>query len=104
MKLNAFLVIAYALFLLAGGLIGYIKHQSLMSIVTASGFAFCLIASAIAMLYGYALGRYTALALTFALFTLFSYRFYLKGQFMPGGLIALVSAFILLFLFLNQKK
>ncbi len=104
MKLNAIVIFAYALFILLGGLMGFLKQNSLASLIMASSFAILLFTSAFGVLYDKAWGSYGGIALTAILLLFFAYRFIQKQQFMPPGLIALVSLIVLLVLLLSNRK
>jgi uncharacterized membrane protein (UPF0136 family) len=91
----------YAVLLVVGGMIGYMKAGSRASLIAGS------ISSTVAVLalalsiafknYGIALG----LLLSIGLFILFGYRYAVKTRkFMPSGLLAVVSLIVLAVMFL----
>lgn len=98
LKQNAIFVFVYAVLVLAGGIMGFVKAQSYMSLITGSLFALLFITSAILMFKGVQLGSHLAIAGSFILLLFFGYRYYLTESFMPAALMALLSASVLLLL------
>lgn len=104
MKLGQIVLIVYGLLLIAGGLIGYVKAESLSSLVAGgvSGiiaiatFAFSLRQRPVAYLIGSAL----ALALVCA----FAWRLAKTGSFMPSGAMLVLSALVLLLLLVARSS
>jgi uncharacterized membrane protein (UPF0136 family) len=95
MKNKAYIVLGYALLLFIGGLIGYFKAGSVVSIITSSFFALLAAISGVAMLNNSVLGRFVATGISVALAAFFIYRFMLTYTFMPAGLMAIVSLLVL---------
>jgi uncharacterized membrane protein (UPF0136 family) len=85
----------YVVLLVAGGLIGYLKAGSTMSLVTSTVFAIPLALCALGVLPPW-VGR----LLTAVLAGFFVFRVIKTGKFMPAGMMAIVSAIVLLLLFL----
>ncbi|MCX8155720.1 MAG: TMEM14 family protein [Verrucomicrobiae bacterium] len=85
----------YVVLLVAGGFIGYLKAGSLISLVTSTAFAIPLALCALGILPMW-VGR----LLTAVLVGFFAFRLYKTGKFMPAGMMAVVSAIVLLLLFL----
>ena len=104
MKLSGWLTSIYASLIGIGGLIGYLKAGSLLSIVFASVFALLLFSSAISMFRGQIVGRYTALLYSFLLDAFFTYRLVKTKTFMPSGLMCLLSALMIAFFILQIRK
>ncbi|GAM21455.1 hypothetical protein SAMD00019534_046300 [Acytostelium subglobosum LB1] len=86
------LTFIYALLLVLGGVIGYLKAGSTMSLVmgVASGaaVAYC------AMLENRKLGNQLILVIASGLLVFMGMRFYNSGKFMPAGLVTVMSAVI----------
>lgn len=104
MKTQAIVVFIYGLLLLAGGIMGHVKAQSLPSLIMGSTFAVLTIISAVGMLknYPYAYGCAAAISAILTLF--FGYRFALSLKFMPAGLMAIISLLVLGYLVYSRKR
>lgn len=104
MKWQALVVFIYALFILVGGLMGFIKASSYMSLVmgTIAGVALLIAAAGIYQSYGW--GLVLAFIVTGLLIFFFGYRFSLKLAFFPAGLTGLVSVATFLFLSFFPRK
>lgn len=96
MKIAAWITIIYALIVLAGGIMGYIKAHSTASVVMGSIFGLLLLLSALGMLGHIYLAAYLAILLTLALDAFFTYRWLLSFKFMPSGLMSIVSLVVLI--------
>lgn len=92
MKQLSYFVITYAIILLFGGLIGFIKAGSIASLLMSNVFCGALLICAVGMKRSFSWGFYGAFALSVMLVTFFAYRFFLTQQFMPSGLMLLLSA------------
>lgn len=105
MKLSALIVMLYSLMLLLGGMIGFLKAQSLVSLIMGASFALATFASAFLMLKGNIAGWWSSLILTLFLTGFFGVRFYLSHKMMPGGVMLVLSLVVLfLLLFLSKEK
>jgi uncharacterized membrane protein (UPF0136 family) len=97
-------ILAYALLVFLGGIFGYVKAGSTASLVMGVAFAVALSISAFALLnekkMGFAIGLITTLLLT----AFFLYRFTVTLNFMPAGLMSLLSLATLTILFLKKPK
>ena len=82
----------YILLLLAGGLIGFLKAGSKVSLITSAAAAAALILTAIPGLFGPGLARGLADAIMAALLVVFSIRLSKTRKFMPSGLMLAVTA------------
>lgn len=96
MKCPVLIVFVYGLLILAGGMFGYIKANSMPSLFMGSGFAFLLIASAFTMSKNYKYGILCALILSALLTLFFSYRFIKTESFMPSGLMSILSLLVVI--------
>ena len=105
MTKNAIIISCYALFILIGGIIGHLAAQSLASLIASSLFAILLLISSTLMVKGKKrVGYYLATLLTTLLFAFFTYRFFLTLKFMPGGMMACISALLLFYLVFQRKE
>lgn len=104
MKCPVILVLVYGLLILVGGIFGYIKAGSLVSLMMGSGFAFLVLVSGFIMLKNFQVGSLIALILASILTLFFSYRMIKTESFMPGGLMAILSLFIVLSLLYSKNK
>lgn len=91
MKSYAYIVFIYAMLVLAGGLIGYLKAASMPSLFTGMTFGIMLLFCAWGVYNNYYAGVVLSMVLTALLTIFFAYRFGMTHQFMPGGLMALIS-------------
>ena len=82
----------YILLLLAGGLIGFLKAGSKVSLITSAAAAAALILTAIPGLLGPGLARGLADAIMAALLVVFAIRLSKTRKFMPSGLMLAVTA------------
>lgn len=81
----------YIILLIAGGLIGYLKAGSKVSLITSSVFAIALSLSALGMLGP----SYVTDILLGVLLLVFGIRFAKKKKFMPGGMLLVMTAVVL---------
>lgn len=100
-KTNGIVVIVYALFVLIGGMIGFAKAHSLPSLIMGTVSAFALLGAGVAMLRQMKSGYYLAGALSAILACFFAYRLILTQNFMPAGLMSLLSLIVLIALFIG---
>lgn len=104
MKLKATATLVYSLFVILGGLMGYIKAHSLPSLVMGSIFGLLLLVCAIALFRDSVLGHFSAIALGFILLIFFCYRFFQTYSFMPAGLMVVLSVGLLVVLMLKTNN
>lgn len=99
MKKSAIAVGVYGVLLILGGMIGFFKAGSVISL------AMGCISGALMLVCGYGMWKESkvfykyALVLTIALATLFTYRFMMSYKFMPSGLMAILSIMVWIVLF-----
>lgn len=88
------LLLLYAVLVIAGGVMGYLKARSKPSLISGliSGAAL-LVAWWISLSRSYNAGIALAICLAIALLIVFSLRFRKTRKFMPAGLMAIVSLF-----------
>lgn len=104
MRPTGWIVLIYALIVFLGGIFGYVKAESVPSLVMGVIFAVILSTSAFALLNEKWIGMRAAIAATALLAAFFIYRFILTFKFMPPGLMALLSIAVLAFLLLKRSR
>lgn len=98
-----FALYAYSLLLFIGGIIGYFKSGSLISIGVSTVSAALLLGS-IYLKNTYSQIGYSAIyGLLILLTALFCWRFAASGKFMPAGLFSILSIAMLAYLFFSKK-
>lgn len=102
MKVKAYLFAVYALLLAMGGFIGWLKASSMMSLYAGVGSGALLLISSHFIYRSSKLAFIFSLWVTIMLTSFFSLRFAKTGNFMPGGLMALLG--LLLLVFISMKK
>lgn len=96
MKCPVIIVFIYGLLVFAGGVIGYVQAGSFASLFMGCAFAFMIHASAFAMNKNYKWGNLSALILSILLLLFFSYRLIKAGNFIPSGIMILLSLIVVL--------
>ena len=104
MKVNGIVVLVYGLFVLIGGMIGYAKAHTLPSLVMGTAFALGLLGAGFAILKEMKAGYYLACALSAILACFFAYRFALTYNFMPAGMMAILSVIVLIVLYVVGNR
>lgn len=104
MKTASYIILAYGILVIIGGIIGYAKSQSLPSIISGVIFGLLILGSAFFMFNENPLGTYAALALSAILAVFFVYRFMGSHKFMPAGLMIVLSVISIITLLLNLRK
>jgi len=94
--------IIYALIVLIGGVIGYIKAGSTPSLIMGVAFALMLISSSVLIHKKMIIGFYLSLILTGFLAFFFGYRFFNSFKFMPAGLMIILSLINFVYLLFNR--
>jgi uncharacterized membrane protein (UPF0136 family) len=95
--------VIYIILLLAGGLVGFFVANSIPSLVMSSVFSALLAFFAWGMAKNCNYSRIAAMALVGLILAFFAYRFALTMQFMPAGLMILLSIGLLILLFRSKK-
>lgn len=103
MKLRAVVMFAYGILLLAGGIIGFLKAGSHVSLAMGIITALLAIGCAGALYWMKNYGIPCALTLSILLAIFFAYRFSLSHKFMPGGLMAIISLLVVGFLLFTKR-
>lgn len=101
MKIAATATLIYALLVLGGGVMGYVQARSAASLISGIVFGLPLLACGWFLWQGNIAAGYVAGLLTVILVLFFGYRFLTTNQFMPGGLMLLLSFLALFFLLLG---
>ena len=104
MKITATLVLIYGLLITLGGTIGYIKGGSIASILSGGSFGLALILCSHFISKGRIGAQYVALALTFLLDGLFTFRFAKTLHFFPAGFLSLASLAMLIVISLKIRR
>lgn len=104
MKWHSLAVLIYALLVIVGGVVGYLKAQSHISLIMGMSTGLLLLVSSYAILNGQAWGLQLAFSVTTFLIFVFGYRYYLTQGFFPSGFMTLLSTVTLLFLSFLPKK
>ena len=104
MKITATIVGVYALIILIGGLIGYMKAASMASLVCGLAFSIILFLCAYAISRGKLAAQYVALGVTFVLDGFFTHRFAKTLHFIPSGLMSLLSLAVIIVIALKIRK
>lgn len=104
MRPIGWLVLIYGLIVFLGGIFGYVKAESVPSLVAGVVFAVALSTAAFALLNEKWIGMTLALASTALLSAFFLYRFVHTHKFMPAGLMALLSLLVLAFLIYKRTR
>lgn len=103
-KSSGIVVIVYAILVLIGGIIGFIKANSVSSLVMGTGFAIALLLSGYGLLKRSLAGLYASSALTVVLTLFFAFRFYKTHVFMPAGLMFILGIAVIATLFYNRRN
>jgi len=105
MQTASIIIYVYAMLVIVGGIIGYLKAKSLPSLIAGTLSFLLLLVAAHGMRTGQQWGLPLAVALTLFLLIFFSLR-YMKSSpraFMPGGLMAILSLLTLAGIVLARK-
>lgn len=94
----------YGAIVLVGGVFGYILAGSHMSLWSGLLFGLGLFASSILMVMKRSQGHTLAVALTAILTVFFNIRYLMTKAFLPAGMMALVSALVLVALVVLRPK
>lgn len=103
MNKNSYLVAVYGLIILIGGLIGFLKAQSLPSLIAGLSFAILLLFCAWGIKKNYLLGYIGSVVTSGLLAVFFGFRFYNSGSFMPAGLMVILSVVVFVWLLVKRK-
>lgn len=104
MRFTASIVTIYGLFVLMGGLIGYLTADSLPSLISGAIFGALLFASGLGIYRSSVLAFFTAMGLSLILALFFSFRFYHSLKLMPAGMMAIFSFLVFLLILTTRGK
>jgi uncharacterized membrane protein (UPF0136 family) len=104
MKVTATIVFVYGLIIAFGGIMGYVKGGSHVSLILGSLFGVALLICAYFISKKHLAAQYISLALTFALDGIFTYRFAKTLHFFPAGFLSLASLAVLIILALKIRR
>jgi uncharacterized membrane protein (UPF0136 family) len=104
MQKKSLVIGLYAAFVLVGGLIGFFVAHSAASLLASGPIAFFLLGCSIFVRRGSTLAYNLTLGALGCLLLFFGYRFSLHYQFMPAGMMALVTAGVLAYLAASRKS
>ena len=105
MKAELILTWGYAVFLLVGGLMGYLMAGSLMSLGVSTVLALLLFWSGYELSQDNPVAYRATIGLLIAILAFFSYRFFLTFKMFPPGVMALVTLAVLgLLIYLKEKQ
>ena len=91
MNTTSLIVIVYALLVIVGGVLGFVKAGSRPSLIGGLVGGLALLAAGWGVSRGQVWGLQMALVLTLALLVFFIVRYVRTRAFMPGGLMAVLS-------------
>jgi uncharacterized membrane protein (UPF0136 family) len=102
----AWLVLVYGILIAVGGVMGYVKASSMASLVSGLISGLALVGSAVAMMKGaYSAGWWISLIVALLLLGRFGSVALKKGfQFMPGGLVIILSVIVIAVLLTQRAR
>jgi len=105
MKREALIVLIYGVIVALGGVMGFVKAGSQISLIMGLSFGLLLIGSSVTIFKKKFIGAYIACAVSLILGAMFLFRYCNSHNFFPSAFMAIVSALVLLelTLFLNKK-
>jgi uncharacterized membrane protein (UPF0136 family) len=91
MEIGTIATFAYGALAIVGGIIGYTKSQSKISLISGSISGILLIVAGIVQLGGQPWGQYVAIGIVGLLIATFIVRLIKTGKFMPAGLMIIAG-------------
>ena len=107
MKTASWITLIYGLLVLTGGIMGFVKASSRVSLIAGGLFGILLIVSSFGMMKDHLLPAYFSLIVVLILDAFFTYRWLITFKWMPAGLMAVISLGVLVslvFLLKNHLK
>ncbi len=106
MNLTALIVIVYALLVIVGGVLGFVKAGSKVSLIFATCYGLILLLVGYSLYYKEAGGPQLAMILIAVMLVFFSIRYARSSPraFMPGGLMAILSLLALAGVWLTAHR
>lgn len=102
--MSNWIVMAYGLLVLLGGMIGFATVHSTPSLIMGTIFSVGLIVSSVLMFKGKKNGEISAQLLSAVLAIFFAYRFILTGKMMPAGMMCVLSIIVLTLVFITSRN
>src|SRR5262245_24129 len=103
--MTSWIVLIYAILVAAGGIMGYVKAQSVPSLIAGVLSGLILAGSAIAMMKdSFQAGWWIALIVTFVLLGRFAYASLNQFKMMPNGMVIILSLIVLIVLLTNRGR
>lgn len=98
-------ILIYGMLVAVGGVVGYVKAQSLPSLLAGGVAGLVLIAAAVAMMRGaYGIGWWVALVVAIILLARFGAASLNNFKMMPGGLMIILSLLAIIALFAGRSR
>ncbi len=104
MKTTGLLTFSYSLCLVLGGLMGFLKGGSMISLVMGGSFGLILLGLSYGIYRGKTKASQVALVLLFLLDGFFTYRFAKTLHVFPSGVFSLLSLGLLVLIALHLRK
>jgi uncharacterized membrane protein (UPF0136 family) len=102
MQKKSVVIALYAALVLVGGIMGYIKAESMISLMAGSFTALLLFICSYLIWRGNQVAYKIATGIVTCLLAFFGYRFFGSFKFMPAGLMSIASSALLLYLIPRQ--
>ena len=104
MRKKAYFIIFYSLIVIIGGIIGFVKTKSLISILSAIGISYILDVCALFMIKGKEIALKVCQGVLLLVLFFFDYRFFLTSKIMPAGVMVLLTTATLSYMFLGTNQ
>ena len=104
MKYNAIITLIYGLLILVGGFIGHSVAGSTQSLISGIVCGTLLIICSVSMFMNKVTGYFGAISLAFILSAFFMTRLVITSNFLPSGLLAIISFIFIVALFAIGSK
>lgn len=103
--MTAWIVLIYGILVAIGGIMGYVKAQSMASLVAGVGAGLILAGAAFAMMRdAYQAGWWIALVVAILLLARFGNAAMKEFKMMPGGMVIILSIVVLITLLMNRGR
>ena len=99
-----YIVMLYGALVTLGGLVGYFKSDSLISLVMGVCFGAAIMFSGFFVSIGKHVAKYTSLILTLILAGFFGYRYFTTFKMMPAGAVLILSLMTLMALAIQIQR